>query len=240
MNNLEELDKLNTFKEKGIISEEEFQQQKKILLNQPQMGNKSQLCYVLLAFFFGVLGVHNFYAGRWKRGLAQLLITLLTLFVGCLITGVWVIINIFAIHTDGKGNEFQPCPVAKYICGILGIVEYIWVFFALFGILAIGGAAGYTVAMNKYRANEIVSYALRVQLETIAQNSMDEGQPTTKSCEDLLAIDTEVAPFVSECLSFPDGRIQITVNDEAVKRAIQQTAPRIQENSNGDLVLSSP
>ena len=79
MNNLEELDKLNTFKEKGIISEEEFQQQKKILLNQPQMGNKSQLCYVLLAFFFGVLGVHNFYAGRWKRGLAQLLITLLTL-----------------------------------------------------------------------------------------------------------------------------------------------------------------
>ena len=85
---------------------------------------KSQLIYVLLALFLGAFGVHNFYAERWGRGLIQLLITLLTGFVGAVISSLWALINIFTIETDGYDRPFEMNPLAKYICGILGIIKY--------------------------------------------------------------------------------------------------------------------
>ena len=99
-------------------------------------GQKSQLIYVLLALFLGAFGVHNFYAERWGRGLIQLLITLLTGFVGAIISSLWAIINIFTIETDANDRPFNMNPVAKYICGILGIFKYLgeiifWTFLAI-------------------------------------------------------------------------------------------------------------
>lgn len=103
------------------------------------------MAYVLLAYFLGALGIHNFYAGRWKRGLFQLLLTF-TL-IGYPIARLWSIINIFTIHTDSRAKEMQPCKVLKYMLGILGLV---WYFATLF-VLIIGGITGYTEAMRKYR-----------------------------------------------------------------------------------------
>ncbi|MGH9832735.1 MAG: NINE protein [Blastocatellia bacterium] len=66
---------------------------------------KSRVSYILLGFFLGGLGVHNFYAGYSGRGVAQLLITL---FIGWLIIPlffiwVWVIIEIIVVKTDSLG-----------------------------------------------------------------------------------------------------------------------------------------
>ncbi len=66
---------------------------------------KSRVSYILLGFFLGGLGVHNFYAGYSGRGVAQLLITL---FIGWLIIPlffiwVWVIIEIIVVKTDALG-----------------------------------------------------------------------------------------------------------------------------------------
>ena len=41
-------------------------------------GQKSRTVYILLAFFLGTLGVHNFYAGRIVQGVVQSLITTLS------------------------------------------------------------------------------------------------------------------------------------------------------------------
>ena len=102
-------------------------------------NQKSQLIYVILALFFGPFGIHNFYAMRWGRGLIQLFITLFTGFLGILITSLWSIINIFTINSDGSGTPFHENPVAKYICGILGVFKYFFeiVFWwaVLFGLM---------------------------------------------------------------------------------------------------------
>ena len=48
-------------------------------------------------------------------------------------------INIFTINSDGSGTPFHENPVAKYICGILGVFKYFFeiVFWwaVLFGLM---------------------------------------------------------------------------------------------------------
>lgn len=73
-------------------------------------ASKSRGIYVILALFLGGLfGIHNFYAGRFGVGAAQLLITILTgwLILPLLIVAVWVIIECFAVTTDGRGNPLS-------------------------------------------------------------------------------------------------------------------------------------
>ena len=40
---------------------------------------KSRVVYCLLAFFFGGLGVHNFYVGRWRHAVGELVSTILVI-----------------------------------------------------------------------------------------------------------------------------------------------------------------
>ncbi|HZI20086.1 MAG TPA: TM2 domain-containing protein [Pyrinomonadaceae bacterium] len=66
---------------------------------------KSRALFIVLALFFGCLGVHNFYAGHTGRGAAQLAITLLT---GCaggfFLTGLWAFIECLVVDTDSMGR----------------------------------------------------------------------------------------------------------------------------------------
>lgn len=78
---------------------------------------KSRLAYIILAIFLGGLGVHNFYAGRIMRAVAQLitnfclfLISLITLgFCSFLYVGLllWIIIDICTVSSDNKGIPFN-------------------------------------------------------------------------------------------------------------------------------------
>ncbi|CAN7407944.1 TM2 domain-containing protein [Acidovorax sp. LjRoot74] len=69
---------------------------------------KSRGIYIILGLFFGLLGVHNFYAGRLGIGLAQLLITCILgwFVVGLFITAIWVLIELFTVTKDGAGDAF--------------------------------------------------------------------------------------------------------------------------------------
>ena len=68
---------------------------------------KSRLTYILLAFFFGCFGVHNFYAKRTGCGVTQLLLTLLSLGWLAIISGLWCLIEMFAVDKDGNGVPFS-------------------------------------------------------------------------------------------------------------------------------------
>lgn len=73
------------------------------------VGGKSKIAAGILALFLGSLGVHNFYLGYTGKGVAQLLITLLTCGFGAFVSGIWAFIEaimIFtgSINTDGNGN----------------------------------------------------------------------------------------------------------------------------------------
>ena len=71
------------------------------------MATKSRGVYIILGILVGLLGIHNFYAGYYGRGAVQLLITLLLgwLIVGLIITGLWVLVELFSVTKDSKGNE---------------------------------------------------------------------------------------------------------------------------------------
>ena len=233
MSNLEELETLNNLKEKGIITQEEFEKKKAEILNNqtttPQ-GNTSQLAYVLLAFFLGALGIHNFYAGRWKRGLVQLLLTLLTFGIGTLITAPWSIINIFTIHTNAKGEEMIPCKVAKYIFGIIGILYWLTIPF----IMTVGGIYGYTTAMTKYQANELLNYTSMVQTMARATNG-GEGIKTSQNCKELLPDSSN--SYFRICHVHPDGQITLSGLDDNVESQILKQNPRAYKTSIGELII---
>jgi hypothetical protein len=63
---------------------------------------KTRVAYILLGLFLGCFGVHNFYAGYAGRGIAQLLITVLTLGWGAVITGPWALIEIIVVNRDSN------------------------------------------------------------------------------------------------------------------------------------------
>lgn len=64
---------------------------------------------MVLALFFGCLGVHNFYAGYNGRAVAQLLITTLggILIVPLFAVGIWVLIEICTVNKDARGVPFN-------------------------------------------------------------------------------------------------------------------------------------
>lgn len=69
---------------------------------------KSKTAAAILAFFLGSLGVHNFYLGYNAKGVAQLVLTLLTCGVGGVISEIWSIVEGVMlltgnINTDGHG-----------------------------------------------------------------------------------------------------------------------------------------
>lgn len=77
----------------------------------PAGMEKSQLVTVLLAFFTGSLGLHNFYLGRTGTGMAQLLITLLSLGLLGWVSAIWAFVEMILYlasssarwKTDGRG-----------------------------------------------------------------------------------------------------------------------------------------
>ena len=61
--------------------------------------------FVLLAIFFGQLGIHNFYAGHNFRGICQLVLTLITFGY---IAGFMMFLNVLEaifVAEDGDGKR---------------------------------------------------------------------------------------------------------------------------------------
>ena len=76
-------------------------------LQQPVAGQKSRATYIILGLLLGGFGVHNFYAGYTGKAVAQLLITLTTVwFGGGLVVGIWILIEVFTVKVDANGNPF--------------------------------------------------------------------------------------------------------------------------------------
>lgn len=95
-------------------------QQINVVVNQQQGDmagvRKSRVVYIILAFFFGALGIHNFYAHRTGCAIAQLLITLLLgwinfltffIFPGIVPLFIWVVIEMIAVSKDGFGRPMS-------------------------------------------------------------------------------------------------------------------------------------
>jgi TM2 domain-containing membrane protein YozV/ribosomal protein L40E len=70
-------------------------------------GGKQRIIFIVLGFFLGTLGIHNFYAGYTTKGVIQLVITLTLGWVfglGVYITAIWALIEIIITTTDATGE----------------------------------------------------------------------------------------------------------------------------------------
>ncbi len=65
--------------------------------------SKSKVAFVLLGVFLGSLGIHNFYIGRTKQGVIQLLITVLSAGMLSLASWIWAIVDICNVNADASG-----------------------------------------------------------------------------------------------------------------------------------------
>lgn len=70
---------------------------------------KTRTAYVLIALFLGFLGIHNFYAGYYGRGIAQLLICICSGAYNFLLVILffWTIFEMFNVKQDSNGNPFN-------------------------------------------------------------------------------------------------------------------------------------
>lgn len=67
--------------------------------------------YIILGIFFGLLGIHNFYAGRNMIGFIQLFCAVfigwLTGFILSFGVAVWVLVELFTVTHDGSGRQMS-------------------------------------------------------------------------------------------------------------------------------------
>ncbi len=61
----------------------------------------------------------------------------------------------------------EPPESGRSMVEMLGVL-------AIIGVLSIGGIAGYTMAMNRYRANEIIDTASKVSVIAMSKQDCDE------------------------------------------------------------------
>ena len=56
---------------------------------------KQWIVALLLAFFVGIFGIHNFYLGYTTKGIIQLILSLTV--IGMLVTGIWAFVEFIMI-----------------------------------------------------------------------------------------------------------------------------------------------
>lgn len=138
MDDLINLEKLEELRKSGRISDAEFAEQKRNLFNKSLRAGgmrdnpKSGIIYILLAWFVGTLGIHNFYAGFIGRGVIQLLLTLTApffLFLPLIITAVWAYIELMLQNKSRNGMRLRG---RKAIIRGLKFAATAWLAFAMY------------------------------------------------------------------------------------------------------------
>ena len=106
---------------------------------------------------------------------------------------------------------------------------------AIIGVLSVGGIAGYTMAMNKYRANEIAAAAAQCGIMAVAKATTGGSNVSSTDCSDLMEIPSSASGNISsmKVVAGTDGTSTVTViaKDTKVNTALKGMA--ISSNNNG-------
>ena len=142
-----------------------------------QINQKSSTIYLLLAFFFGYLGLHNFYAGFIKTGLTQLILSIFSayliasfspyLFIGLLIylfIWFWIFFEICFVYKDGNKKQMTPSPILRAVLIIIDTLNMIF-----FMVWAFMGT--YEIATNRFFSDKLINYAIQTNKQVQKDNT---------------------------------------------------------------------
>ena len=76
---------------------------------------------------------------------------------------------------------------------------------AIIGVLSIGGIAGYTLAMNRYRANEVLDTAAKIAIIAMSKNGGVGGDAGLTD----LQLGSNSVPAVSSITGYKNGTVTI-------------------------------
>ena len=91
---------------------------------------------------------------------------------------------------------------------------------AIIGVLSIGGIAGYTMAMNRYRANEGLAAANLLRIEAIAQDKAG-----ALSYTDVFS-GANLPSGVTSITATNDGKVTVTYKDSDVASVARDVAAK--------------
>lgn len=154
MDDFDNLEKLAKLRDKDIINEEEYQSLKKGIINRHagvSAESKSGVAYVLLGWFLGIFGAHNFYAGYMKRATAQILLTLISgflLFIPLIIVQIWSLADICFINKDADSNSFYGDRNLIRILRVAAVAFFVFIYFS--------GAVGMYAALNSQFPQQVL------------------------------------------------------------------------------------
>ena len=130
------LEDLQQLKARGIIDDAEFNARKKLLARQALREHKNYqakngLVYIVLAYFLGTTGIHNFYAGYWGRGLTQLILSItswLFMFIPLIIVALVVLGEILFINKSANKQKFSGNRFIIWLLRFLVIISLIYAY----------------------------------------------------------------------------------------------------------------
>ncbi len=88
---------------------------------------------------------------------------------------------------------------------------------AIIGVLSVGGIAGYTMAMNKYKANEIAASAAQCGVMAVAKASVSGDIETAVDCSTLMTVPENVSSLVSSmnvATDSDESTVTVTLTDK--------------------------
>ena len=123
-------EKLKELQAKNSICEQEIVEQKHNLFNRIMRHEnnpkaKNGIIYILLAWFVGTIGLHNFYAGYYWRGTVQLFLTLVSwlfMFIPLLFVAIWVLLELLFINKSAEGIPFTGNRRVILLLRVLAVV----------------------------------------------------------------------------------------------------------------------
>lgn len=126
----ENLEELKALRARGVLSEEQFatyynRMAQQILHDRKEEAHsKNGLIYLLLAYFTGTIGLHNFYAGYYKRGGIQLFLTLISFYmyyIPLLFAAFWALLEFLLVNHSANGMKFRGSRAVIWLWRLAGL-----------------------------------------------------------------------------------------------------------------------
>lgn len=111
------------------ISEQRKKEAFRKILRDNELSSVNGVIYIIFAFLLGAIGVHNFYAKYWKRGLIQFLLSLsapFLLFFPLIFTSMWAEAELLFQNRDKDGRLFRGSRRKIWCLRFGSIVALVW------------------------------------------------------------------------------------------------------------------
>ena len=131
MVDFDNLDELKALRARGAVDDRQYELlrrrlARRIISDRREAAfSKSGAVYIVLAFFTGAIGLHNFYAGYYKRGWTQAILTIVS---PLLVTAAWAFGELLWVDKAANGTFFRGSRKVIWLLRILAVAVFVFIY----------------------------------------------------------------------------------------------------------------